>query len=158
MALVNGLNPKVDLPVVWGDGAPENVFDGKDGLINPDEETKLDGGDANGTVILDFQAPNSKLIAYTFVTGNDTGVGDALKRSPSAWILYGSKTEDGEYVELDVVDDAGLVETPHTPFGYSIDADKQGEYSFYRIEFTFGINDTLRVLQLNEIYLYTTAE
>ena len=155
MTTVQGLNPSVTgLPVIWGDGAVENIFDGKDGVINTEEQTKLGGGDSGGTVTLDFQTAPSTLIAYTLITGNDTGVGDVTKRTPSAWILYGAKTEDGEYVELDVVDDASIEETPATPFGYTIDADKQGEYSFYRIEFNFGMGETLRVLQLNEIYLY----
>ena len=158
MSTVQGLNPSVSgLPVVWNDGAVENVFDGKDGVINTEEQTKLGGGDSGGVVTLSFQAPNSTLIAYTLITGNDTGVNDVKDRTPGSWILYGATTEDGEYVELDVVDDGAMVETPATPFGYTIDADKQGEYSFYKIEFNFGVNGTLNVIQLNEIYLYEAA-
>ncbi len=158
MQTIPGVAPEVDLPVVWGDGAPEHLFDGKDGVINTDEETKLGGGDASGVVNLSFQAPNSKLIAYTFITGNDSGTkDDCMNRTASSWTLYGSKTgEDGTWVELDVVEDAGIVETPRTPYGYTIDTDKQCEYSFYYFEFTFGIDNTLTTLQYNELYLYTT--
>lgn len=162
--VVNGLEPTVTgLPVVWGDGTVTNIFDGKDGLINTDEAgTKLGGGDASGLITLFFEAPDSTLVAYAFVTGGDSGTEHG--RTPEAWTLYGSNVAPGVAVDTDwhVLDEvyvSGMEDADATGYGYEIDADKQGTYSYYKVEFTEVLGgDPIRVLQLNEMYLYEAKE
>ena len=157
MQTVPGLNAVADIPTVWGDGTVTNVFDGADGYYNTDTAgTKLGGGDiSGGSVTLTFDAPDSKLIAYTIVTGGDSG--DYPGRTCNEWTLYGWDDAASDWVVIDYVYDGAMQDVNATPFGYSIDADKQATYSSYKFEFTFGVSGPITVLQLNEIYLYVDA-
>lgn len=157
--VVPGLNPKCDLPTVWGDGTITNIFDGKDGYFNTtDAATKLGGGDASGLVTLTFEAPNSTLVAYSFILGNDSG--DNTGRSPEAWCFYGcnvdpATAQDDDWKLIDEVQISGIVDKNAAPFGYTIDTDKQATYSYYKIEFYENLGGSaINVLQLNEMYLY----
>ena len=156
MQTVPGLEAAADIPTVWGDGTVTNVFDGIDGYYNKNEEgkgTKLGGGDINsGVVNLTFEAPNSKLIAYTLITGGDSG--DYPGRTCNEWTLYGWDETASDWVVIDYVYDGAMQDVNATPFGYTIDEDKQATYSSYKFEFAFGVDYPLTVLQLDEIYLY----
>ena len=73
------------------------------------------------------------------------------------WYVYGSNSADAaedEWVMLDYVFDGATEDVNSTPFGYTIDEDKQGEYTFYKFQFTFGVSYSLTIYQLNELYLY----
>lgn len=163
-ATVDGLN-------AWGDGKIEYVYDGTDGyhdhqgLVKGDEgwnDILKVGGQVSGTsviITISLEA-KAKIENYALFTGKDCV--EWTGRTPTAWVLYATNTNPDEATEADwtllhQVDDAGIDgEYDSTPFGYSIPADKVGEYQYYRFEFTAvtgGI--TGGVFQLNEIILYT---
>lgn len=143
----------------WGDGAPEQIFDGDDGYFNPDSTvtdngsgTKLGGG-VSGQLDLYFDTTEAvKLVAYSFITG-----GDASKypeRMPAEWTLYGS--EDGENYDkvLDYVYDGAMEAIDSEYFGFSIDEEAQGTYQHYLLSVTYTMTGPIGAVQLNEMYLY----
>lgn len=144
----------------WGDGAPERLFDGDDGLFNPDSTvggngrgTKLGGSVRDNVMILEFSTDKAvTLEAYAFVTGNDSA--DYHERSPEAWTLFGS--EDGErWFVIDSVSHSGIVAEDHGFFGYTVDAENMRACRYYRFEFTRACaSDGISAIQFNECYLY----
>lgn len=157
MQTVIALNPTTNV-VAWGDSPFANLFDGKDGFVNADEQgTKFGGGDASPMEIY-FEAPNTKLIAYAFVTGYDNP--DFPGRTPETWTLYGSTkapadATDDDWKVLDDVIVSGMVESGNTPFGFTIDEANQGTYSYYKIVISEKLGGgSIVQIGLNQLYLY----
>jgi len=125
-----------------------NLFDGKDGFFNPDEETKMGGG-LSGVITLYFKTAEAvTLKAYAFISGNDSAT--YTGRNPVEWTLRGS-TDQENWVDLDYVYDGAMEDVDHDFFGYTIDDDKQGSYQFYQLEITYTVSGGM---QINEMYLY----
>ncbi len=143
----------------YGEGESfDKLFDGEDGFLTS-SSTKLGGRTTTGNVTLVVTCPAStKLGAYAFVTGNDSG---SYQRTPGAWILYGTNTDpatatDADWKVLDDVKNGATEDVNLTPYGYTIDAANQAEYTYYKIVFSIGAGLTygLTELQLSELYLY----
>ena len=132
------------------------IMDQIDGFFVTDGDITKHAGTTTGAeanVIFEV-APGTKLVAYALVTGGDSA---SYQRTPGMWYVYGSNSADAaedEWVMLDYVFDGATEDVNSTPFGYTIDEDKQGEYTFYKFQFTFGVSYSLTNYQLNELYLY----
>ncbi len=131
----------------WGDGKPENLFDGDTAA------TKL-GGNPQGTVTVEFALVNgpAEIKYYSLYTGGDTA--KYPERNPTSWVLYGKVGE--EYVVLSTVTSTetnvpGLGAADSTPFSYEVT--NVQSCSQFKIEFVGG-----GAIQLNEMVLYTAAE
>ena len=141
--------------------AVEFMFDGADGCINADvAATKHAGGTNNSEAnIVITVAPGTKLVAYSLITGADAA---EWGRTPSEWKVFATNvdpataTED-DWTEIDYVFEGNTANENSTPYGYTVDEDKQGEYTYYKFQFLFGIGTTLSQFQLNEMYLYIPA-
>ena len=78
------------------------------------------------------------------------------------WTVYGTNVDpatatDEDWVVVDDVFEGSLEDVDFTPYGYTIDEDKQGEYQYYKFYFTYGVAYHLGAFQLCEIYLYIEA-
>ena len=153
IGVTSDVNPYNDKETV------ENMIDQIDGFFVTDGEITKHAGTTNGgeaNIIFEV-APGTKLVAYSLVTGADSGTYD---RTPGMWTVYGSNKADAtdeEWVMIDDVFDGATQAVDSTPYGYTIDEASQGEYTYYRFQFTFGITGGLGAFQLNEMYLYTAG-
>lgn len=124
----------------------DRLFDGTD--------NKMGGDVAGGVLKVTFQIEPAKLAAYVLVTGGDSDVWTG--RTPTAWVLRGSN--DGTtWTDIDVVEDSAMEDIGNQSYGYTVDADKQAEYTYLQFEFTESTNITQGFVQfqLNELKLYT---
>jgi len=138
----------------WHEGRSAlSLFDGDDNYFNEEGSGTKMGGGLSGDLIVEFRTNRAvTLSGYAFVTGNDSG--QYPERSPGAWTLSGS-TDGKTWVVLDEVKDGGIRAADHEYFGYEIDGESQGSYTYYRFEFTKDVYlQHLTSFQLNELYLY----
>lgn len=118
-------DPKYGAPVIWGDGKPENAFDGDT------TGTKLGGGDILDGVEISWTTNVATTVKnYIIYTGGDSATEG---RVPMGWVLYASA--DGEtWKAIDIVSNSGMVNSDSTPFGFTIDA--PGAYTYYKMVVT----------------------
>lgn len=92
-----------------------------------------------------------KLTAYAHATANDNS---QYGRAPEEWTLYGS-TDGQNWVVLDYVQEASQIieRVDFTYYAFNIDADKQGEYQYYKFEVLEAEGGT--TFQMSELQLFT---
>jgi len=92
-----------------------------------------------------------KLTAYAHATANDNS---QYGRAPEEYILYGS-TDGKDWKVLDYVQQASQVieRVDFTYYAFLIDADKQGEYQYYKWEVLEAEGGT--TFQVSELQLFT---
>ncbi len=151
------LNKSTDITPFNENEGLDFLFDGMDGYFgDASSATKLAGSCSGGvaTITVEF-AKAEKIVAYSIITGGDAAT---YGRTPEEWYIYGSQTgEDDSWTELDYVYDGSTENADATPYGYTIDADKQGEYKFYKYECVCLVDGgSVGQFQLNEMYFYIT--
>ncbi len=155
------LNDKIDMESLVSEGATfwndetegyAQLFDGiyTDADFTEAGQGKMGGGITSAYFYFDM-TEQVKISDYVLVSGNDNS--QYPGRNPVAWYIYATndKTQDlEEWTILDYVYDGSMADADFTPFGYSIDEDKQGEYQYYCwfVEYTGGS------LQVCELLLY----
>lgn len=148
------VDPTYGAPVVWGDGAAANAFDGDT------TSTKLGGGDiVDGVEIAWTTNVATTIKNYIIYTGGDSG---SYGRVPMGWVLFASN--DGEsWKAIDVVSNSGMVNSDSTPYGFAVDA--PGSYTYYKLVVTNATNGDGNwvasgekfALQFNELVLIGDA-
>lgn len=139
----------------WGDGALEHLYDGRDGYTSAEEWTKMGGGAQRGSFVILEVEPDTEVTAYALITANDSAT---YERTPGSWRVYATNTDpesagEDDWTVIDYVYDGGTRHADFTPFGYTIDEDKSGEYRYYKFEFLYGVEENLAAIQLCELWL-----
>ena len=127
----------------------ENIRDKGYTIVNEAETASL------------FDLDNTTGLKAKLVDGNYLQLKTSLKSKIAGYIIYSgataptgwtvkASTDSSKWVDIDVVGQSNAVENAGS--GYEIDADKQGEYSYYR----FVFND--KEIDINEIVLIGTDE
>lgn len=150
--ILAGLDPDADV------GVSQNLtgVTGPQGSAQPEGEdfNKLFDKNVNTKLCTDKQIPivfktdaAVTITSYSLVAGNDNNGG----RRITAWTLYGSDSENGEWTEIDKIEGDPLNGLDNfTEYNFEIAADKQASYQFYKLEYT-KTND---LVQFSEIKLY----
>ncbi len=145
----------------------------KDGALTPDMENGPNGGGpgkiggslnqngyTGGYFFFGLTAP-AKLSAYVLYTGNDNSKYPG--RNPVEWTLYatndatvfeeqsaeGATFDETKWTALDYVYDGSVLEANFAPNGYTIDADKQGEYQYYVWYLNYTTDNVFQACELD---------
>ncbi len=150
--IIAGLDPDADV----GESQNLTAISGPQGSAQPEGEDyrKLFDKDLNTKLCTNTQLPiifktdaAVTITSYSLVSGNDNNGG----RRITAWTLYGSDSENGEWTEIDTITGDPLNGLANfTEYNFEIAADKQASYQYYKLEYT----KTDDLVQFSEIKLY----
>ena len=125
--------------------------EGRQKLTDGDTGTKWCFTFPSGGAYVILEADSAVTISgYSFMTGNDNASNTG--RNPKSWTLYGSDSQDGDWIEItSVTDDTTMQDQNSTKFDFVLTT-VPAAYQYYK--FAFTANQGAKAMQLSEIALY----